>query len=654
MPEQEEFPSATDPESLIPYDRRKGKALVKTLRNLYEVSKATRDRYIPQWTEYWNQYLGFQTNRHGERVMPDVVHNHLIKLVEFLTASLIEGGFEFNIRPTEIGDEGIAELLRKAAEWQADKMNLLSRIRETVRDGYIFGTAIAAISWRPDAVRGHGCSSYRQVRLDRFCPDFDGYDLDTMSFVIEEVPVNVKYVYRRWKVKIPVRENLSDGIYETGIYTAINESPLGMLPTLDPVGGSLKQWVNERGLLYNCWVRDWILMDVGIDVPESLRHKAKYPGWLNVIFADGLDTPIEIRANYSSRQRPPYVVFRPNSVSGFFYGISELHPLIGMQRAYNERMLQIDRHTEFVSNPVRVYSRRADFLGDEDELVGPGQTMIADPGEVYFLQPPPLSSEVFSSAQMILNGMEDISGIHETAMGKRSPQIATGVAITALQSRSRVRLSAQSMTAYRDFLQEIGEILVSNYLDFVPVSAMARYYGDEFVQDISEEQIAALQSKIHDVIDLDIRVEVGESGEDKANKRMLAMGLANSRILDPVTILEMLDFPNLGKAIRRMEQMQQMQMQAQLASAQHPAQQEGQPNVSPPNTQQLDPIEVVIGAQDWRDLPNEMRTPFEALAQSKGNDYANRILRLYQQEIATAKSQSTEQTGPGDEKAIPV
>jgi len=609
----------------VPLDRRKGKDLLAAVWRLHDRGRYARKPYEPLWDEYRRFWRGDQRTA---RESPKYIFNHVFKIVEQIVATMTEEMFTINVLPTEPQDEELTETLTKAAQWSVERMNALMLMRQFIRDGYVDGTAIGKTFWNPDLERGLGNSGFRPVDNLRFIPDPDATSIHPAAndalFVVQELLVDTDYVYRRYGKRVDADEDLTDKKYPGDeVMTASRVTPTGTV-SMPPVQGSPRQILTRRCRMIEAWVRDFLLVDYGVSLPDKLRQKAEEPNW--VIVTATRDQLLDVRPN--PYPYFPFVSYVPTGISNQFYGFSEVQNMIDPQREYNTRRTQVAKHAAYHASPAGMISPRS-RLDHNNLRIEPGRVYPLF-GDFQWLQAAPLDSAVITSAQLSLNDLEDITGVPPIARGYKEPNVSAGVAIEALQGQALTRINAKTK-AFEEPLRQIAENIVGNILRYWTEPRIIRLIGDTDTPIFQKIDLADVLRRARDVLQFDVRVRVGNTVAQKIAKQNTAIALANFQILDAEAILEAFEWPGRRQILERLEKRRQEEMQ--LAASQ-------QQQAAGPPENPLDPG-VVSQAQSVEDLPPEIRALFDELRSSgMSEEDMNTTLLMLQEELPAGMEQS--------------
>jgi len=608
----------TDPN--IPLDRLDTKRLLPALWRLFDQAKSARKPFEGPWDEYRRFWRGDQ--RIG-REQPQFVYNHIYKVVEQVVGSMSEEDFKITVLPVERDDEEFARILTLAAEWTVERMNMLEHARGWVRDAYIDGTGIVKTIWNPDLNKGLGNSAFRSIDLERLYFDPDATSIHPAEndaiFMAHETLVTTAYIKRKWDDDVDADEDLSDKQYGKSQFVAANRvTPHGTVfqPRIE---GSPKAIITRRARLVEFWVRDHVLMDYGLALPEKTRSKAKHKDWYIV---NATRKKIHA-ARHSPYLDAPFTAFVPTRIKNQLYGFSEVQNLLDPQREYNLRRDQLSRHAAFHAQPMMMVDPRARY-NHQNIVVGPGKVYPLL-GQAEFLSVPPIDQAAVDSATISLRDLEDISAVHDVSRGQRAPNVSAGVAIEALQLQAATRTNARSKILEKR-LNTVAEHIIHNLLKFWTVPRTLRLLGESEVPEFREVDLPSLLKQMGESLEFDVRVRVGGSAAQRELVEQQAIALYSQQGIDREALLDTLQFPNRYRIIERMEA---KEAEAAQQAAQLQAGAAGQEPVP------TDPEEQFAGATNVDELPEGLQGVMAWAVENFGAEVANNeILPALQQEVA--------------------
>jgi len=627
MPYLETVPGIAQPE-VVPYDRRSGDELLRTLWRLFRTSRAMRQPYEGQWAEFWKGWEGSLALSETD-ALPKHYFNHIWKVTEQVVARLTEELPEWNVLPVERDDEELARVMEKYLEWTTRCVGAAGPLQEGIRSAEVAGTAIWKTPWNPDLSRGRGNNELYCCDLLRLYPDLSKTRLDQMTFLIQEFFLETAYIRRRWGVDVPPVQVFSDLETDQGLVTTANRSTAFGTANLPIVYGSPEGTIiTGRTRVLECWIRDFVVASTGIAIPEPQRHKAKHPDWYLVYVTEDRLLPHQgapegngvVHVPYSE---PPYVVYKPITSPLQFYGVSPTHPLLDPQRDYNEAREQLREHRVRLTQPHMTVDPR--YPIDMREFANRDQPMPVPPGAIQYLLPPVLGPEVMQAINMGANDLEDISGVHDVSRGQRVPQLTAGVAISALQQKAETRINAR-VPLLTEALVKVGKNWLSNGAQQLGLAGMLRLAGASD-PNLSKIDFAAFVNETRDVLDFDVQVTVGSSAAERTELQNMAVLLAQAGHLDAESVLEMFRVPGRYRILERIERSKQ---EAAMLQA---AQQVGQTQGEAPNPYS---DETVAGAQDMQQLPPELQNVLAVVGEYLGPDVMNFAFRGLQRERGAA------------------
>ena len=146
-----------------------------------------------------------------------------------------------------------------------------------------------------------------------------------------------------------------------------------------------------------------------------------------------------------------------------------IEPLLELQSLYNKARSQVIHNVELMSNPKWLIPKTAGV--SVDAIKGrPGEKVYYNPagGTPQQLPTAPLPGYVLDNIQRIQTEMNDVSGIHNTALGKRATGVTSGKAIEALASQSigQLQLTQENIeNAVRGIFVKVLELMKKYYTE---------------------------------------------------------------------------------------------------------------------------------------------------------------------------------------------
>ena len=312
---------------------------------------------------------------------------------------------------------------------------------------------------------------------------------------------------------------------------------------------------------------------------------------------------------------------------GMIYGPSVVSHIAGVQFAVNKGYSQIFEHTERCCNPTMQISSLTQGITQDSNLRKPGSRIVTHEGRdgVGWIEPPRLGPEVMQLISISMEAIEDISGVYEVSQGETSSDARSGVAIEKLQTAAATRSNLR-MTFVDEGIKVLVRNVCSLFLDnvkeerqymFLDEDTMHEKFGtfDPQVQIIPtrEAKVQALQTQLersmyemsiverqepakaaeiapmvrmelqaleqkiyetwtmpaHDLVSIDVRIQVGTRFMSKQQFQNMAMVLYELQLLTPQALFKILDWPGWRDNLRMLMEQQSQATAAEEEAIQH-------------------------------------------------------------------------------------
>ncbi|MXZ00204.1 hypothetical protein F4Y93_05975 [Candidatus Poribacteria bacterium] len=310
------------------------------------------------------------------------------------------------------------------------------------------------------------------------------------------------------------------------------------------------------------------------------------------------------------------------------YGPSIVNQLAGMQMALNKCISQAIEHTERCSNPVLKISSLSRSLNQDSDIGKPGSRIVTmeNEGGAAWLEPPALGLEVKEILALMIELMENVSGVHEVSQGETSPA-RSGIAIERLQAAAATRSNLRSIN-FDQGLKTFARNVCSLFVDYVNEDRQYRFLDEDsmmeahgtfnakaLVTPTRRDRIGQLQDEMmqiradfmnivryrsgeeaemlqeyyislleelqreiyivqalpaHDLVSFDVRIQTGTRSMTQAARESRAFMLFELDIITEASLLKMLRVPNAHKML----QLKAEERQAMAAAQQQGAQQQ--------------------------------------------------------------------------------
>lgn len=263
----------------------------------------------------------------------------------------------------------------------------------------------------------------------------------------------------------------------------------------------------------------------------------------------------------------PFVAQSCNDIQGEFWGPTFIEFLISPQMNINKTLGQIIDNKNLMGAAPWLIDRNSGI--EIDDLVGePGSVIEKNPGTTAErLEIPVMPQYIVNLLEMDRQSIDDISGVFDVTQGRSPSGITAGVAIEQLQeaSNTRIRLLVRNLeTAIR----RLGEHIIG--------------LGRQYVTEIQSVRVTDPVSGAFSFVTLtpemlthewEISIASGSTLPRSRDARQRdAVELGKLGWLDPQGGLELIDLPGKEKILQRLQQQQQLAMQAAAQAGPQPSQ----------------------------------------------------------------------------------
>lgn len=163
------------------------------------------------------------------------------------------------------------------------------------------------------------------------------------------------------------------------------------------------------------------------------------------------------------------------------FGSTPLEQMVPLQKTYNRGWAQILEHRNRCTNPITIYDIQSGYADVAENVPGAmvGVDFGANPKPVYYLEPPPLSGDVYKVQQMVLELLMSI-GSMQGAEGSAPTEDPSGELISQLRFNADrpVAVAARSLGM---LLAGIADDLCAVLPVCWPAEKIISYAGDDAV-----------------------------------------------------------------------------------------------------------------------------------------------------------------------------
>ena len=289
------------------------------------------------------------------------------------------------------------------------------------------------------------------------------------------------------------------------------------------------------------------------------------------------DNPLPYNKHLGHRYPATIVRFQYVENKMFVNGLlKQIRPI---QTDTNKLNLRTRVHHRLTVNPVMVHHGTAKINTSPGSVI----KLNTNDEKAYYLMPPPIPSEVYTTIAGNQSAMDNISGVHEITRGVKPAGVTSGISLEVLQQSAQTRMSGPA----RAWTYQLGDMWMRVLL------MMQVYYAEDRTiaaldgGDVQRVSVAAGDlSAVQDVVGEDGQPVVGEDGQRQAevvpheyqvlmqasgelplsaaSTAELALQLAQNGWVDQIGVLDATRFPGREKIVKRMQAAQQAEMQGQM------------------------------------------------------------------------------------------
>lgn len=261
----------------------------------------------------------------------------------------------------------------------------------------------------------------------------------------------------------------------------------------------------------------------------------------------------EGRNNFFNRAKHPYIPINLFDLGDTIAGSTSLPDQArDLQDGVNKRKIQIDENADIVNGKIIATGSGGLTKGELEGIdwTDPKEMIFMSKGETSDIKREsgaPLPQFVQIDMQDSRDEIDNIMGTHSTTRGERQGrETATGRQLLRESDTGRIDLIGRRM-------EEAVELLFEGWTQLVKV-----YFGKKrIITIIGEDRQRTFGEFNRDSIEegLQIRVIPGTLiPEDKASRQQKALTLANSQLIDPISLFEDLGYKNPEKRAERLYQ----------------------------------------------------------------------------------------------------
>jgi len=257
------------------------------------------------------------------------------------------------------------------------------------------------------------------------------------------------------------------------------------------------------------------------------------------------------RPNFFLKGELPFVQVCPNPMYSYYWGMSEVAGLVGLQQWRNERVLQVKELLDRAVNPPTVLTAWSGLVDEVNFAMNrAGGVLTTDSMQAKAERfKPDIPQDIFGIIHEIDSMFAERSGLQNIMMGKGESGVRSGRQTSELARLASARIKKRALIV-EDSLEKLATLYLkclrkyskSDYLDDHGVPFIADQFSDTFVVKVDGHSNSPLFVEDH---------------------KQLAAELLEAKAIDRNTMLELLDPPMKELLIRRLKEMEKKEDQQQ-------------------------------------------------------------------------------------------
>jgi len=493
----------------------------EVLDYISKADEAKKD-YHDSWKVNREFYLGNQHKQKNSQYIFNFTINHIYNVIDVNLALLLDDIPCWRVYSE--GDESkeitSGERITRYLKHLYQKLDIYQVIYNMVFDSLLYGTGICKVYW--DDSRDNEDSPFKgEVAVKRVSPflisvDPSATSLDNCQYIVEHIFMTKEKVKKLYKVDaqpISVSENpFSDW-----------QKPI----SVEDVEGITFTKTSDKGKNLIEVKRLWFREEEDINVYVVINNK---------VIKNYKSPFIDITSGEKAqRKRFPFVFMVLNPVTDEIWGISEILPLIEVQKVLNRAYSLLMEMALFHARP-KILNPKTSGISAEMWESDPGQVIDYNLGsEPRFMTPPVPPSYLFELALRMENLMKIISGIQDVVLGRVPSGISAASAIAELQEAAQTKIR-RKLRNRNEALKDMGELILSRMVQFYPELRIGYITKDGERISITKDDLKQAKNLI---------VEVGTMlPANQTAKFQQLLSLVELGVIPKSSILDLLDFPD--------------------------------------------------------------------------------------------------------------
>ncbi|MGL4774542.1 MAG: portal protein [Clostridium sp.] len=548
-------------------------AIVQRVKQFYKASYDSKANLHTQWKDNYSAYTGETfKKKHETNDRSNAIPNHIFATVETVKPIMLTNLPKNIVLPKTANGYSKAQLVQQALEYEWDRTSLLTKLQQSLTDESLYGNMILGLFWNQKASKGIGEVELRQISPFNFFIDPMATTIDEASYCIYATYKPYGQIVQAYPDKAKELENSKTNDVDENLSFGKNTEN-----------------AKDQLLYVECYMRDYsteLIEEENEDGEKVEKTKLKYKNGRRVVIAG--DVLLHDGENPYEDGKFPFVSSSCYDLPNQFWGLSEVEPLISIQREICEIYDDIIENAHLCGNPVWIVDNNAGV--EKNSLTNrKGLVVRKNPGtDVHREAPPPIPAYIQNILSDLKYDIQVVSGVFDATRGERPVSITSGVAIQALQdsSQGRIRLRTQKLEI---MLEKLGSMWLNRIQQYWTLPRTIRIMGAEYEPNsyplIINGQEVLFKDVTRDMVDgdFDIKIVTGSSMATNRSARMeqiirLAQTPAEDGMpmLPRKTVLEYSELDNIQEIMDafNVEKQRQAEMQQQQAQIESQSQQQ--------------------------------------------------------------------------------
>ena len=508
----------------------------------YEIAKTERSERETTWDRYFEMYM-CHLNHSKYPWKSKVFDPESFAAIETINPRIINtliGGPEvFGIKPTGQEDVQKARKSKMILDYQADRMDLYTRMGDISKDGLIYGTSFGKLRWKKDfeprmvqrpVLDGLGMpvsdpqtgqpmmkmvkefvNVYDDPALDRV--DIKSIYIDPGASEFADARFAIHELRRTFDY---LKKKEAEGIYfNVDLIPHANASTDNTTRDSDPrkainhqTNAATSTTLHDRKMDEVTLLEYWGMYDIDGD------------GYLEeciIVVANGT---IVIRAEYNPFPGgfKPFLRFTPVPIPGSFYGMSLLQPIEGIQEALNDRTNQIADNISLLINRMFKYNKHADINPDELVMSPGGMIGVNQMNDIEMFDVQDIIGSVFPEVGRLESKIQKALGTYDYAAGGAPQRQEAATTVISLQQVAEIRFKTIAVYFERQIIRPLGNMMLKMNKRMLTKPREIRILGREAMMPYDQPQFETISSD--DIVENPDIYAVGAAIDPTVSKQM--------------------------------------------------------------------------------------------------------------------------------------